>query len=97
MTKLHDEREADQQTIANLETVVHAYKRAAENAEQTTRELRKALEQAGRALEKGRIMALTPGLQTMIDWEVWLDTMVYPVLRSEALAAIAATEEGGSS
>ncbi len=40
---LHNAREADQQTIANLETVVHAYKRAAENAEQTTRELRKAL------------------------------------------------------
>ncbi len=35
--------ETYQQTIANLETVVHAYKRAAENAEQTTRELRKAL------------------------------------------------------
>ncbi len=43
--RLHDEREADQQTIANLETVVHAYKRAAENAEQTIRELRKALKQ----------------------------------------------------
>ncbi len=32
---LHNAREADQQTIANLEAVVHAYKRAAENAEQT--------------------------------------------------------------
>lgn len=65
----------------------------AEQGTATVRQERDAAEsrlaQAVAALEKGRIMALTPGLQTMIDWEVWLDTMVYPVLRADLTAAAA--------
>ncbi len=79
IVKLHNEREADQQTIANLETVVYAYKRAAENAEQTIAELRKALEE----------IAATDHEDMNAGYTAW-------VLSTEALAAIAATEEDKS-
>ncbi len=87
--RLHNAREADQQTIANLETVVHAYKRAAENAEQALAAERERADKA----EHERDVALDTAnsfAKRILKAEAELQAEREKSARLEALAGLAA-------